>query len=80
MAPKRRLSSLRRIVSLHEEHLLKLAPLNFLLVCVADPLVHQLKLRLFLTSDDLFLMLAYLLLECFPALLFQVLLNDLVYS
>lgn len=59
----RKLAWLGRIVGLHEHHLLKLAALHLLLVCVANALINLLQLGLLLTGHLLLLLLSYLALH-----------------
>ena len=69
---------LGRIVRLHEDHLLQLAPLYLLLVLVTHPLVHLLQFGLLHAVHLLLLLLAYLPLHRFLALLLEILSDDLV--
>ena len=68
------------VVGLHQDHLLHFAPLDLLLVGIANPLVDHLELRLLLPRHLLLLFLAYLSLHSLLALLLQVLLDDLIYT
>ena len=74
----RELAWLGRIVGLHEHHLLELTALHLLLVCVANALIHLLQLGLLLAGHLFLLLLAYLALHCFLALLLQIFSDDLV--